>query len=225
MLTVLVIDDDDDLRGLLVDIISREEHLVVAAESAEKGLELLPHTTFQVAFVDQNLPGMDGLLLGEYLRRNNPQMTIALVTGSDDRKLPKATEDLDIEYIPKPFTQPDILRVLVRAKQRLSDHDALRAAASADHFAPNFVSHLDALALEIPKSSDRVEAKLVENIRRLLANLRHGKRYNESDRATALAALLSARVLGISLPVREGLTLYQEYDAIMRTHGRRTEFE
>ena len=224
MLTVLVIDDDDDLRALLVELISREEHIVVAAESAEKGLELLPHTTFHVAFLDQNLPGMDGLLLGEYLRKNNPAMTIALVTGSDDRKLPKLTESLDIELVPKPFTQADALRVLERAKTRVTDHAQLLAEEDADHFVPMFAPHLEALALDLPKAPDRLEAKLIENIRRLLANLRTKKRYNEKDRATVLAALLSAQVLGISLPKRDERTLYQEYDALMEEHGRRREF-
>ena len=54
------------LRGLLVDIIGRGGHQAVPVASAEEGLELLPIWTFQVAFIDQRLPGMEGLVLGQY---------------------------------------------------------------------------------------------------------------------------------------------------------------
>ncbi|NIX18602.1 MAG: response regulator, partial [Actinobacteria bacterium] len=66
----------------------------------EEGLALLPDWTFQLAFLDHNLPGMEGLLLGEYLRDNNPEMTIALVTGSDEPKLERRTRDLKIKFVP-----------------------------------------------------------------------------------------------------------------------------
>src|SRR5215510_14461459 len=90
---ILVIDDVSALRGLLVDIITRRGHQAVPAASAEEGLELLPFWTFQVAFIDQKLPGMEGLVLGEYLRRNNPDMTIALVTGEQDTRLPRLAKE------------------------------------------------------------------------------------------------------------------------------------
>ena len=41
-LNILVIDDDEAVRALLVDIIGKREHQVVVAESAEQGLSLLP---------------------------------------------------------------------------------------------------------------------------------------------------------------------------------------
>ena len=107
-LNILVIDDDESLRGLLVDIIARGGHQAVPVTSAEEGLELLPFWTFQVAFIDQRLPGMEGLVLGQYLRRNNPDMTIALVTGENDLRLERQTRALSIAFIPKPFNVQDI---------------------------------------------------------------------------------------------------------------------
>ena len=50
-------------------------------------------------------------------------------------------------------------------------------------------------------------------------------RYTERDRVLALSGLLAARVLGVDLPrLPSGRTPYEEYDEIMRQHGRRTEF-
>ena len=86
-LNVLIIDDDEAIRDLLVEAINARGHLAVSASSAEEGLGLLPFWTFHVALVDHHLPGIDGIVLSEYLRANNPAMKIALVTAEQDRQL------------------------------------------------------------------------------------------------------------------------------------------
>ena len=112
-LHILVIDDDEDMRQLLTEVLLPDQHQVYAAGSAEEGLQLLPYTTFDVAFLDQNLPGMEGLVLGEFLRKNNSQMTVALVTGNDDPRLPKLGDQAGIRVIAKPFEVREILDVIV----------------------------------------------------------------------------------------------------------------
>ena len=95
-LNILVIDDEPELRNLFARILNGEQHQVVLAESAEEGLQLLPHWTFHIAFVDHNLPGMEGLVLGEYLRRNNPDMSIVMMTGSEDPRIERRSRDLSL---------------------------------------------------------------------------------------------------------------------------------
>lgn len=226
-LAILVIDDDDGMRSLLVDIISSHGHQVVPAESAERGLELLPYWTFQVAFLDQNLPGMEGLLLGEYLRRNNPDMTIALVTGEDDPRLPRRTRDLSIAFVPKPFEVRDIVRVIDDCVERARERDARRQTREDDQFEPPLSEYLDevAAAYDMPKVPGRVEERLVKTLKRCLNNLRSVSRYTEKDRVIALCGLITARSLGVELPRgSSGQSLYEEYDELMRQHGRRPEF-
>ncbi len=229
-LNVLVIDDDEKLRQLLVDIITREGHQAVPAGSAEEGLELLPIWTFQVAFIDQRLPGMEGLVLGEYLRSNNPDMMIALVTGEPDKKLKRKSKDLSIVHIAKPFDIKEIVAVLgdygTTAKTRL--------AARLRHEDPDYAAPIGRYADEltdyygIPNVPARVEERLSSAIKRSLNELRSVSRYTERERVVALAGLLAAQVLGVQLPKAGGTeqrTLYEEYDALMREHGRRVEFE
>ncbi len=58
-----------------------------------------------------------------------------------------------------------------------------------------------------------------------LNDLRSVGRYTERDRVVCLSGLLAARVLGVDLPkTHAGLTLFEEYDQVMRAQGRRTEF-
>lgn len=226
-LNVLVVDDTPEMRDLLVAIIHREGHQAVAVESAERALELLPIWTFQVAFLDHNLPGMEGLLLGEYLRRSNPSMLIALVTGEDDPKLPRRSRELSVTFIAKPFDNAEIMRVLETYLEIAKERAARRATAEDGDYEPpiaRFAAELPE-TFGIPKVPGRITERLVGTLKRSLANLRSVSRYNERDRVVALSALLTARVLDIDLPrTNNGLTLYQEYDRLMQSHGRRTEF-
>lgn len=227
-LNILVIDDDPAMRTLLVDIIQKREHQVVVAESAEAGLELLPFWTFQVAFLDHNLPGMEGVVLGEYLRRNNTDMTIAMVTGSDDPRLAKRSRDLALRFIAKPFSVDDILRVIDDTVEAARERDERRRRGQDPDFEPpiaRFVEDIEE-CYGIPKVPSRIEARLIETLKRSLNNLRTASRYTERDRVVALSGLLTARVLGVDLPKNQsGHTLYEEYDELMKERGRRTEFE
>lgn len=228
-LNVLVIDDDADTRELLGDIIRGANHQVVPAASAEEGLELLPYWTFQVAFIDQRLPGMEGLVLGEYLRGNNPDMTIALVTGAEDtRALRRQLEDLSIAFVPKPFIIGDILGLIDAYAEGARARRELRLRREDPAFHPSFGAELGdiAAAFAVPSVPARVESAVVEAIKRCLNNLRSVGRYTERDRGIALTGLLTALALGLDLPkTSSGLTLFEEYDRLMREHGRRVEFE
>jgi len=226
-LNVLVVDDDEAMRRLLVDIISRDEHQVVAVESAEEALESLPFWTFQVAFLDHNLPGMEGLVLGQYLRRNNPHMTIALVTGDDDERLPGQTRDAGIAFVAKPF-EPEVVRRLLREyAEEAEERRVRRHEQQASDYGPPIADYATALteSFGIPKVPGRVQNRIVETLKRSLNNLRSPSRYTERDRVVALSGLVAAKVLGIELPrTKSERTLFEEYDALMRENGRRPEF-
>lgn len=224
---MLVIDDDEDMRRLIVEVVQREGHQAVPAASAEEGLELLPFWTFQVAFLDHNLPGIDGVVLGEYLRRNNADMRIALVTGDDDRSLSRRTRELSITFIPKPFEVAQILQILGEYKEDAAQRQAARLRREDDCYEPPIAEYADEVTAcyGIPKVPGRIEARLVETLKRCINNLRSVSRYSERDRVVALSGLLTASVLGVQLPnASSGNTLYEEYDELMRMHGRRVEF-
>jgi len=226
-LNILVIDDDEAVRTLLVDIVSRYDHQVVPATSAEEALSILPFWTFQVAFIDQMLPGLEGMLLGEYLRNNNPDMTISLVTGQDDPHLERRSRDLSIRFISKPFRVAEIVEVIEEHQEVAREREERRRRCEDEDFAPAFTGHVDELesCYDIPNVPSRIEERLIGTIKRCLNDLRSPTRYSERDRVVALSGLLAAKVLGVSLPkVSMGRSMYEEYDQIMRDQGRRTEF-
>jgi CheY-like chemotaxis protein len=225
-LTVLVVDDDEPVRALLTKILTGENHIVMSAGSAEQALELLPRVTFEVAFIDHHLPGMEGVVFGEYLRKNNPDMQIALVTGDDTKRLERQSRELKIRFIRKPFELRDILRVLDDYAASAGEREQRAADKAESDYDPQFGPHLEgiATAFAVPGLPKRVQEVLVEGIKQRLNALK--RRHDESDRAAALAGLLAAQVLGIQLPkAPDGRTLFEEYDEAMRRLGKRTEFD
>jgi len=226
-LNILVIDDDPALRHLLGTVLGEAEHQVILAGAAEEALELLVHWTFQVAFIDHNLPGMEGLILGEYLRKNNPDMSIVMITGSDDPKIRRKSKDLALEFLPKPFAIRDILRVIDEYIISAKERDTLRRQQQDERFSPPIGEFADELtdAYSAPNVPARIEECLLATLRRCLQNLRSASRYTERDRVIALSGLLTAQVLGVSLPrAKNGNTLFEEYDRLMTERGRRPEF-
>jgi CheY-like chemotaxis protein len=227
ILHVLVVDDDEAVRHLISTILTREGHVPMVASSAEEALELLPRWTFQVAFVDHHLPGMEGVLFGQYLRRNNPEMQIALVTGDDTKRLERQSRELRITFIRKPFDVKDILRVLEDHAAAVAERTERAADAAQPDFDPAFARYYMDLSecFSIPSTPRRIQEILVEGIKQRLNALRSGRHYDERDRVAALAGLIAAQVLGVDLPkTSEGKTLFEEYDAAMQRHGRRVEF-
>lgn len=222
----LIVDDDVDMRNLIANVMLEHGHLTVTANSAEEALASLPHYTFQVAFLDHNLPGMEGMVLGEWLRRNNPFMEIALVTGSTDVRLETLCSEHGVELVRKPFDVSDLLELPARYVERAVIRLGEESEASDWYDPPigEFIDELGAL-FDLPSIPKRIEDRLDHRIGQALATIRSVSRYTERERIVALTGLLAARVLGVRLPrTSDGRTRYQEYDDIMRELGRRPEF-
>jgi DNA-binding NtrC family response regulator len=226
-LNVLIVDDDPMLLDIMVNVVNKQQHQAVPAESAEEILKLLPFWTFHVAFIDHNLPGMEGMMLGEYLRRNNPHMVIAIVTGAPSPALERRSAELGLEFISKPFGIEEMSRVIEKYKREAMQREQARREQKDDDFVPPIARFSDAIPdfFEMPNVPSRIESRLTDTIKRSLNNLRSVHRYNERDRVIAFTGLLSARALGIRLPkTSSNRTLYEVYDDLMHERGRRREF-
>ena len=103
--TVLVIDDNKELLWMLKDILSGQ-YEVLAAESAEEGLELIRQQEPDLIVTDIMMPGTDGLELTRLLKENRHTMHIPLVIlsakNTTDEKIEGIRSGADA-YIAKPF--------------------------------------------------------------------------------------------------------------------------
>ena len=68
MVSVLVIDDEDDIRDILTYNLKKEGFNAYAAENGEKGMELLKSVHPDLVLLDVMMPGMDGIEVCEAIR-------------------------------------------------------------------------------------------------------------------------------------------------------------
>ncbi len=225
-LNVLVIDDDDEFRDLVSGYILDIGHQAVSTGSAEAGLELLPYQTFDVALLDHRLPHMEGLVLGEYLHRNNPQMEVALMTGDPDPRIGKLAAASGLELLRKPFDLEAIDLILARAIERERRRREAETPAVADALRGgplDLTRHYHALreAFAAPAIPHRVEELLARRVREALEAIRYRDGFDERARAIAYAGILAAEVLGVKLPTpKHHASMAEWYDALMVAAGR-----
>ena len=81
MTTILLIDDETDVRDSISRVLKREGFDVLTAENAEVGLALLKKSTVDVLVSDIIMPGMDGVQAIQHVRESNPNMKIIAISG------------------------------------------------------------------------------------------------------------------------------------------------
>lgn len=78
---VLIVDDERSILGPLEEMFANSGYEVLAAESAEKALEILSKERIMIMFLDLKLPGMSGVDLCRQIRKNNPIAIVHALTG------------------------------------------------------------------------------------------------------------------------------------------------
>lgn len=78
-LSILVVEDNDDLRQTLVDVLTMDGHHVNSVDCAEEVAEL--SVAFDLVILDLNLPGEDGLSLAKRLRLAQPNIGLVMLTA------------------------------------------------------------------------------------------------------------------------------------------------
>lgn len=120
--TILVIDDDDDLRYSLKRVLSGRKYNVIEANSGEAGLEMAEKHTPDVILLDNRMGGMSGMEALQHLRGVNPNAMIILMTayGTTQTTI-EAMKFGAFDYIMKPFDMKKILSLTEAALAASSD--------------------------------------------------------------------------------------------------------
>lgn len=107
--TVLVCDDDPEMRAILVSMLSRSCD-VLAAGCGEETLALIAKRLPDVVVLDMVLPGLSGLETLEAYQRTNPGLPTLILTGKDDAEAAARALSLGAHaYITKPFEKEVLL--------------------------------------------------------------------------------------------------------------------
>ena len=107
---VLLIEDEESIRGFIKINFQRNDFLVFEAVSGEEGIEKVGQEHPDLVILDITLPGIDGFKTCEILRRNFPNLGIIMLTarGQDMDKIMGLEYGAD-DYMVKPFNPLELI--------------------------------------------------------------------------------------------------------------------
>ena len=145
MSRILAIDDEDIVRGLVVEILEADGHDVTGAESAERALSLLDDD-FDLIVSDVVMPGLSGLELLETVRLRRASLPVVLVTGAGTYDtLTQALTRGAAGLVTKPFAHADLQSAVADALQRATrSRDELRERLLAPTLASALANAIEA---------------------------------------------------------------------------------
>jgi DNA-binding response OmpR family regulator len=115
--TVLIVDDDSDLRKLLRMSLENSHRVVHEAATAEEGLRLALDTVPDVLLLDIGLPGLDGFAFCRAMDEEPPlwNMKTVIITGNDAAEDISQAERFGIDaYLIKPFSPRTVVELVER---------------------------------------------------------------------------------------------------------------
>ena len=107
---LLIVDDDERIRGLLQKFLIRHGFLVTAARDAEHGSRVLSGLEFDLIVMDVMMPGQDGISFTRSLREQGVTTPILLLTakGETEDRIAGLEAGAD-DYLAKPFEPKELL--------------------------------------------------------------------------------------------------------------------
>jgi PAS domain S-box-containing protein len=120
MHSILIVDDEQQVRTLLATFLETAGYLCRTAESVASAQEVLMESPFDLVLTDMDMPGASGVDLILYLKERYPQTAVVIVTVIDDPEQAREVLDLGIYgYVVKPFTRN---LVLITVENALRHH-------------------------------------------------------------------------------------------------------
>jgi two-component system, NtrC family, sensor kinase len=122
--TVLVVDDEYMMRGVLSEILRDSGFEVIPAASGEDAVEILTRlSNVDAVFSDIKMPGMDGFALAKWIHEHHPDTPVILASGYSG-KTNMVAELCGAEFLRKPYDFDLIIEQLRQTVSRRHPHRA-----------------------------------------------------------------------------------------------------
>ncbi|HEV2423470.1 MAG TPA: sigma-54 dependent transcriptional regulator [Terriglobia bacterium] len=122
--SILIIDDEQDVRESLEELLGSEGYALDSAGTAEEGLKQAGERPYDLALVDVNLPDSSGLEVLKVLKRESPDTGVIMITAYDSSQTAfQASKEGAESYVTKPWDNDKLLLEV----QNLLDRSRLRA--------------------------------------------------------------------------------------------------
>jgi CheY-like chemotaxis protein len=114
--SVLVVDDDDEVRTVTAEALRSVHLTVLEAGNGDEALQILAdHAEIGVLFCDVLMPGMNGAAVAAEARRRWPELQIVLTSAYVGGVLMR-----DVAFLPKPYAPREVIKA-VAARVKIGD--------------------------------------------------------------------------------------------------------
>lgn len=115
MPTILIVDDDDAIRGMLYDLLS-DRYECHTASTVEEAFQYLEVEHYDAILTDVAMPGLTGVELLKRVQLRDEDTPVILISGKGSKQDSKSLLDLGaFAYVTKPFSLDEIEQVVERA--------------------------------------------------------------------------------------------------------------
>jgi len=113
---VLIVEDDELTRAFVVDLIESFGYPTVAAADAMEAMKVIAEVpSIALVFTDVAMPGVDGIMLADMVKRHRPQLKILYTTGGTGVPRVKAGAGiLHGNILAKPYRPDELRREIAR---------------------------------------------------------------------------------------------------------------
>ncbi|MBU8849070.1 MAG: sigma-54 dependent transcriptional regulator [Desulfobacterales bacterium] len=114
--TILVIDDDDQLRISFCKLLKEEKYAVISAASGEAGIEIVKQNVLDLVILDMRLPGINGMETFKQIKQIDSKLPVIIITAHGTTQIAiEATKLGAYDYVLKPFDVPEMLNLIEQA--------------------------------------------------------------------------------------------------------------
>ena len=107
---ILVVEDEPDIRELLVSYLENEGYCVLWAEDGVGAIDLFAKDRFDLVILDIMIPKIDGYGVCEVIKKKSDVPIVFLSALGDEKSVIKGYDVMADDYVTKPFSMPVLLR-------------------------------------------------------------------------------------------------------------------
>jgi PAS domain S-box-containing protein len=102
--TVLVVEDEDVVRGLVREVLQGEGYTVILARDGAEALAVAGEQRFDLLLTDLNMPGFGGREVAERLRESQPELKVLYMSGYAEDGVSQGEQPPGSAFMSKPFS-------------------------------------------------------------------------------------------------------------------------
>ncbi len=128
-MNILVIDDDANIRNVLKEILTKENHNVITVEDGYRGIDVLKAEPVDLCFLDLWMPAIGGIEVLKMIKEDFPGVEIIMISG--EAKIDHAVRATKIgayDFIEKPLSAQNIIVTVNNFAKQMENHSKRTAA-------------------------------------------------------------------------------------------------